>query len=1277
MKRLSIPSVCSLVFYLIIPGAYTGFAQTGYEIGSPLIANYDPNDYNAHVQNFDIIQDSHGILYFANGIGVLQYDGASWRLISTSNKSAVRSFSKDASGRIYVGGQGDFGFLMPDSRGQMNFKSFLSLLDYPEGVTAVLGTYVTPEGVYFATSDRLYRYSPSEKSVEGNLEIAEIDSNRITVWDPETRFGAVSFQNGRLYIQLVNVGLMQMVNDVPTLVPGGQFFADKQIQGILLSPDNWKGKTNSDLIVVTATQGLYSYDGEKVKQFKTEATPFLKENIATHATFLPDGTLAIGTIRGGIVIINDLGEALRHIDRTSGLMDNRIIYTFVDIHGALWLGLDSGIARLEIPSPITLFGESAGLNSYAYGIARHQGTIYLATGFGVSYLKSSRIHTLPGIEATVWYLLSMRNRLLVATDDGLYEVSGMRVRKIVESVMGSYSAIVLHRSKKDTSRVFVGLSDGLASIRNVRSGWIEEERVSGIHEYVNSIAESEPGKLWLGTFDRLVLLDYVNGPDAATPVIQRFDEEQGLPKGGVKVFFANGTMFFAKKEGLYRYDAKNSHFYSDTLFSAISFGGSEEEYSLKEGPQGQLFINFGAETVEAIRGTDGRYEIASRMFNGIKGLPNYFMYPESDGVVWIASEKHLIRYDPRITKDYSPSYPALIRKVIAGEDSLIFGGSAAARIRHPRLAYSENSLRFEFAAISYDNPRENLFQSILEGFDDHWSAWTKENVRTYTNLPEGDYRFRILGKNIYQNVSQEAVFEFSILAPWYRTVWAYLSYGLILLGVILAIDRTQRKRLLTKERERGQLREAELRAKSAEALANSEREGKKNVELLSEIGREITSSLDIDTIFGKLYDHINQLVDASVFGVGIYHPKKQEIEYRLAIERGKKYEPYTRNTTDKNQLPVWCIENKKPVFINDLEKEYKNYIEVFQDAASKLEDGSESDEPASLIYLPLIAQDRVLGVITIQSFKKNAYTDHHLNILKNLATYTTIALDNANAYRRLNATLDNLTSTQEQLVTQQKLASLGALTAGIAHEIKNPLNFVNNFAELSTELVKELQEEVMANSDKKISDIAGEIGEILNDLNQNALKINEHGKRADSIVKSMLQHSRGNTGEKQTTDINAMLEEDINLAYHGMRAQNSEFNATIEKNLDATIGSVDVIPQDISRVFLNIITNAFYEANVKKTQQDGDFSPKIIVSSKKYGNGVEVRIRDNGNGIPDEARDKLFNPFFTTKPAGQGTGLGLSISFDIIVQEHGGEITFETKSGEFAEFIIRLPNKSR
>jgi len=270
----------------------------------------------------------------------------------------------------------------------------------------------------------------------------------------------------------------------------------------------------------------------------------------------------------------------------------------------------------------------------------------------------------------------------------------------------------------------------------------------------------------------------------------------------------------------------------------------------------------------------------------------------------------------------------------------------------------------------------------------------------------------------------------------------------------------------------------------------------------------------------------------------------------------------------------------------------------------------------------------------------------------------------------LKHSLEDLRSTQTQLIQSEKMASLGELTAGIAHEIQNPLNFVNNFSEVNTDLIEELR---MKNEKLKIED--GEVKELLNDIKDNSEKINLHGKRADAIVKGMLQHSRTSTGKKEASDINKLAEEYLRLAYHGLRAKDKSFNVETETDFDSSVGKINIIPQDIGRVFLNLINNAFYAVHERQKEEGDAYKPIVLISTRKIDGKIEIRVSDNGNGMPDSIKEKIFQPFFTTKPTGQGTGLGLSLAYDII-KAHGGEIKVESKEGDLTTFIIQLPNYS-
>jgi two-component system, NtrC family, sensor kinase len=335
----------------------------------------------------------------------------------------------------------------------------------------------------------------------------------------------------------------------------------------------------------------------------------------------------------------------------------------------------------------------------------------------------------------------------------------------------------------------------------------------------------------------------------------------------------------------------------------------------------------------------------------------------------------------------------------------------------------------------------------------------------------------------------------------------------------------------------------------------------------------------------------------------------------------------------------------------------------------------------TILGVPMMREGTAIGVLTLSRSEPRPFTDRQIELVSTFADQAAIAIENVRLFEEVQArteelacSLEELRAAQDRLVETQKLAALGQLTAGVAHEIKNPLNFINNFADLSGELAGELKG-LLGSADPEA---LAEANELAQTIQENLDKVIQHGRRADSIVKNMLLHSREGTGERRSVDLNATVEESLNLAYHGARAERPGFNINLQKDLDPAVGKVEIFPQEFTRVLLNLIANGFHATHKKQNQQPdgGGFEPTLSVATRGRGDRVEIHIRDNGTGIADDVKAKMFNPFFTTKPAGEGTGLGLSLSYDIVVKQHGGTIEVDTVPGEFTEFIVSLPRGS-
>jgi two-component system, NtrC family, sensor kinase len=433
---------------------------------------------------------------------------------------------------------------------------------------------------------------------------------------------------------------------------------------------------------------------------------------------------------------------------------------------------------------------------------------------------------------------------------------------------------------------------------------------------------------------------------------------------------------------------------------------------------------------------------------------------------------------------------------------------------------------------------------------------------------------------------------------------------------------------------------------------------------LGEVSQAVNSTLELETVLSTIVANAVQLSGTEAGAIYVFNDQQREFRLRATYGMDRELiDALAHADMNINEPNIALILAERDVIqVADLRDEAPNEInEITLRAGFR-----------ARLVAPLMRGKDVVGLLVVRRRSPGTFPQNTIDLIKTFAAQSAVAIENARLFQSVQTSLEDLRTTQDRLVQTQKLASLGQLTAGIAHEIKNPLNFVTNFSGVSAELIDELQENL--GKVKADASTLAEITELTNTLRDNLDKVVQHGKRADAIVKNMLLHAREGAGEHRLVDVNGLVEESLNLAYHGARAENQGFMINLERSLDPTAGKIDVFPQEITRAVLNLISNGFYAVTKRKEQDKGDgYEATLVASTKNLGDRVEIRIRDNGPGIPPDVKEKMFNPFFTTKPAGEGTGLGLSITHDIVVKQHSGSIEVDTKPGEFTEVRIVLP----
>ena len=758
------------------------------------VQNFSHEDYNGHPQNWFITHDRTGFIYTANGNGILEYDGVSWRLISNPGLHAVRTVVADQNNVKWVGADRDLGYLEPDSLGFLQFKSLKEKIPALHPLTGnVWQIFPDQDRILFVTENTIYSWT----------------DNQFRIIPRPGEIHREYQVNKEVYFRILGKGMYRLNGDSLELIPDGKQFQHLRVDVAL-------PYKNSSVLFASREAGLFVYNGKTITKFGNEVDDYIQENNLYAGRILSDSSYAFATLRAGVIIMDKYGKRVREITTKDGILNNQVYGMTQDNYNALWLALQTGISKIEPSLPYTFYDKNLGLEGTVSAIVRHKGVLYIGTYDGL-FVQERRTGIFPatfrrieGIQNGCFSLLSIGDDLLAASATGIFRVANGEVVQIKKLI----ACRTLFRSKRDPNRIFIGHRRGLSSVYFKNGQWNNEKDFEMVDGDIRTIAESDQGSLWLGTTLHNIIKIEFSGSDVKNAllnlediIINYYDDQHGLPIGTNTVYLIDDELLVHthSPEGrLLKFDPRTGKFSKKTEFGKKFGIDTLTVYPLGYQNDGD-YILLASTPIEgksyrfsASKGSASGTYIIRRIYDeGFRSTNGNQLFWENNNLLWIGEEK-VIRYDLNGYIDTKPLFKAYVRKVAVGQDSVIYGGNASSFFK-PVLNYSNKGLRFEFAAPGLRGKEANQYQFRLQGFDSNWSDWTNETKKDYTNLSEGDYQFLVRGQNIYGEITTADVFNFEILAPWYRTWWAYVLYLLFFIG-FLFIALQLRARQLTSEK---------------------------------------------------------------------------------------------------------------------------------------------------------------------------------------------------------------------------------------------------------------------------------------------------------------------------------------------------------------------------------------------------------------------------------------------------------------------------------------------
>jgi signal transduction histidine kinase/DNA-binding response OmpR family regulator len=752
--------------------------------GYKYFKNYTQKDYGWSPQNWAVVQDKRGFIYVGNQGGLLEYDGAYWRVIKIPHWTA-RSLTKDRNGTIFVGGNNELGFLAPNETGLLEYRSLIGYLSEEDrNFGTVWSVHAAKDGVYFRASRILLRWNSINKT--------------FNKWKPEKYFNRSFIIDGKLFVHQRQIGLTVITDKGKLkLVSGGEHLAKLSIyMGV---PLHQNGK---NLLIGTSEDGLFTFDGNNLKPFNTEANEYLKKNIIYHGIHLSSspGHFAVATKRGGVVFLDSKGKVIQIFNSFFGLQSDNVKYVFEDSGGNLWLAMDRGVSKIEYSSPFSIFDFRTGVRGLVLSVVRHRERIFVGTTYGLFDQEvNGEFKAVSGIKENCFSFLSIEDYLLAATTRGVFRIDGDEIQVILNE-----AAYTLYRSKTNPSRVWVGAKAGLVSLHSKDGKWYEEYIFKNIKSEIRSIVEGKQGHLWLGTLNRgtLNLRFKKIGDISDVEIIHYREKDRQLPTGEIHVAWAADHVVFCTAKGLYRFDEKRRRFEPDMLLGDEFSNGTRNVFRLVEDQNKTLWFHSKLRNFKAVLQSDATYKIHKRTFFRIPTASVNGIYPDGD-TVWFAGNDGLIRYDKRVVKNTAHDFSTHIREVgtIDGKTNFFYGydvvpepGTDSGPLV-PVIEYKNRNIRLKFSTPFYEDEKQTEYRSFLEGYNEEWSGWSKDAKSDYTNLGSGIYTFHVESRNIYGEMGKKDIFRIRVLPPWYKTWWAFLAYFFLLFFLMFLIVKLRSMRL--------------------------------------------------------------------------------------------------------------------------------------------------------------------------------------------------------------------------------------------------------------------------------------------------------------------------------------------------------------------------------------------------------------------------------------------------------------------------------------------------